>query len=133
MRIRLVSAFCTLLVLGYLAVNYANSQEAGQSNKAGFMRLKLEPAKRILEGIALADFQTIKANSEQLRKLSLDEGWMVLQTEAYHQRSQDFKKSLDLISRMCEEKDLDGVALAYMQMTMRCVQCHKMLRDSRKP
>jgi cytochrome c556 len=97
------------------------------------MRLKLEPAKKILEGIALADFQTIKANSEQLRKLSLDEGWMVLQTEAYHQQSQDFKKSLDLISRMCEEKDLDGVALAYMQMTMRCVQCHKMLRDSRKP
>ncbi len=132
-RICLVSTFCAMVVLGYWAVNYATGQEAGQASKVGFMRLKLEPAKKILEGIALADFQTIKANSEQLRKLSLDEGWMVVQTEAYHQQSQDFKKSLDLISRMCEEKDLDGVSLAYMQMTMRCVQCHKMLRDSRKP
>jgi hypothetical protein len=105
------------------------SQEPGQSPSAGFMRLKLEPAKKVLEGIALGDFQMIRSNSEQMRKLALDASWMVIQTEAYSSHSQDFQRSLSLINRMCDDEDLDGVTLAYMQMTMRCVQCHKMLRD----
>jgi len=109
------------------------SQEPGQASKAGFMRLKLEPAKKILEGIALGDFQTIRTSSEQLRKLSLDADWMVMQTEAYSQHSKEFQSSLNLIRRMCDDSDLDGVTLAYMQMTMRCVQCHKMIRDVRIP
>ena len=71
----------------------------------------------------------VRGYSEQLRKLALDESWMVIQTENYQRHSRDFRNSLNLISRMCEEEDLDGVTLAYMQMTMRCVQCHKMLRD----
>jgi hypothetical protein len=109
----------------------AVSQEPGQSPSAGFMRLKLEPAKKVLEGIALADFQMIRSNSEQMRKLALDASWMVVQTEAYSNHSQDYQKSLSLINRMCDEEDLDGVTLAYMQMTMRCVQCHKTLRDTK--
>lgn len=109
------------------------SQEPGQEKKSTFMRLKLEPAKKILEGIALADFKMIRANSEQMRKLALDADWMVIQTEEYRKHSQEFQSSLNLISRMSDESDLDGVTLAYMQMTMRCVQCHKMLRDGQIP
>lgn len=122
-------------LIGIVAITGAAliSQEPGQASKAKFMRLKLEPAKKILEGIALGDFQMIRTNSEQLRKLSLDADWMVMQTEDYHKHSQEFQNSLHLISRMSDESDLDGVTLAYMQMTMRCVQCHKMIRDVRKP
>lgn len=133
MRFR--SSFITACLLCLIAIKTASvtSQEPGQTRSAGLMRLKLEPAKKILEGIALADFQMVRTNSEQLRKLALDADWMVMQTEAYHQHSQEFQSSLNLISRMSDESDLDGVTLAYMQMTMRCVQCHKMMRDDRKP
>ncbi len=123
-----------LLVSSFIgAGGYLISQEPGQASKAGFMRMKLEPAKNILEGIALANFDTIRKNTEQIRKLTLDEGWMVRQTEEYRAQSKEFQRTLNLINRGAEEKDLDAVTLAYMQMTLRCVQCHKTLRDVAKP
>lgn len=133
MRYRISVTILCLLAIVVVKAASLTSQEPGQASKAGFMRLKLEPAKKILEGIALADFQMIRTNSEQLRKLSLDADWMVMQTEAYNQHSKEFQSSLHLIGRMCDDSDLDGVTLAYMQMTMRCVQCHKMIRDVRIP
>lgn len=133
MRYRMsITILCLAAMFAFKATSLT-SQEPGQASKAGFMRLKLEPAKKILEGIALGDFQMIRVNSEQMRKLSLDADWMVMQTEQYNRHSKDFQSSLNLISRMCDESDLDGVTLAYMQMTMRCVQCHKMIRDVRIP
>lgn len=124
-------AIVVLVCLPFLATKHSVlvSQEPGQVPRSDFMQLKLEPAKKVLEGIALGDFQMIRSNSEQMRRLSLDASWMVVQTKAYSKHSQDFQSSLNLINRMCEEEDLDGVTLAYMQMTMRCVQCHRMLRD----
>ncbi|MBX3423721.1 MAG: hypothetical protein KF752_19360 [Pirellulaceae bacterium] len=110
-------------------VNIVFGQEPGSGDKQSFMRLKLEPTKKIIEGIALGDFPMIRSNTEQLRKLALDQGWLVLQTETYAKHSRDFQSSLNLMRLMCDQQDLDGVTLAYMQMTMRCVQCHKMLRD----
>jgi hypothetical protein len=132
MKKRIIIASC-LLVASFTVGGYVASQEPGQSPKAGFMRMKLEPAKNILEGIALSNFDMIRKNSEQIRKLTLDEGWMVRQTEEYRKHSREFQRTLTLLNRACEEKDLDGATLAYMQMTMRCVECHKSLRDNVKP
>lgn len=133
MRVRISITIICLLALVAMKGASLTSQEPGQAPNAGFMRLKMDPAKKILEGIALGDFQMIRTSSEQMRKLALDADWMVMQTEEYHRHSQDYQSSLNLLSRMCDESDLDGVTLAYMQMTMRCVACHKMIRDARVP
>ena len=133
MRIRISITLICLLAIVVVRSASLTSQEPGQAPKAGFMRLKMEPAKKILEGIALGDFQMIRTNSEQMRKLALDADWMVMQTEEYNKHSREYQSSLNLLSRMCDESDLDGVTLAYMQMTMRCVACHKMIRDVRIP
>lgn len=101
-------------------------------SKAGIMRMKLEPAKKILEGIALGDFQTVRKNTEQIRLLTLDESWMLVQTEKYREHTKNFERSLNLLNRLCDEKDIEGVTLAYMQVTMRCVECHQALRGDSK-
>ncbi len=36
------------------------------------------------------------------------------------------------IVRQAENKNIDGVALAYSQLTLSCVNCHKLLRDSKE-
>jgi hypothetical protein len=115
------------LTLGVAHLMSQESKERG--SKAGIMRMKLEPAKNILEGIALGDYQSVKKNTEQIRLLTLDEKWMYLQTETYREHTKNFERSLNLLKRMCDEKDMDGVTLAYMQVTMRCVECHRTLRD----
>lgn len=92
------------------------------------MRLKLEPAKGVLEGIALADFEMITKNAGTIRNLMLDEGWMVKQTEDYRRQSDEFRKVVEQLRVASEAKNIDGATLAYVQMTLRCVQCHQSLR-----
>lgn len=122
----------TFLLVGVGIKTLSVSQENQSTlSSAGIMRLKLEPAKNILEGIAVADFQAVRKHTEQLRLLTLDSKWMVLQSEGYRTQTKNFERSLNLLNRMCDEKDMDGVTLAYMQVAMRCVECHRMIRDGK--
>jgi hypothetical protein len=101
-------------------------------NKVGeFMRGKLDHANRLLEGIAIGDFDLIAKHADRLRLLSLESNWKVLQTSDYVQHSIDFRRAIDAIADAAEDKNLDGAALAYVDMTMRCVACHKHVRDVR--
>lgn len=106
------------------------SQEPGTSKVTTFMKLKLVPAKNLLESIAKSDFDSIQQNSERMRKLLLDENWMVHQTQLYRDHSKQFSKSLDLLHRAAKEHDIDTCLVAYMQMTMKCVQCHESIREA---
>ncbi len=116
--------------LAFLVIGRDDSvgQEPGQAKTSTFMRLKLEPAKNILEAIALADYSMIAKNAGTIRNLMLDEGWMVEQTEDYRRQSEEFRKVVEQIRDAANQKNLDGATLAYVQMTIRCVQCHQALR-----
>jgi cytochrome c556 len=103
-------------------------QEPGQGKTSTFMRLKLEPAKAILEGLALEDYAMITKNAGTIRNLMLDEGWMIVQTEDYRRQSDEFRKAVEQLREAANQKNLDGATLAYVQMTIRCVQCHQSLR-----
>ncbi len=92
------------------------------------MRLKLEPVKGVLEGIALSDFDSISKNAGRIRTLLLDENWMVVQSEDYRSQSIEFRKAVEQLKQAADNKNIDGATLAYMQMTLRCVQCHQALR-----
>lgn len=126
----LFTVVCLVAGTTWCVAHLVSQEPQARSSKVGIMRMKLEPAKSILEGIALGDFQSVQKSTEQIRKLTLDSNWMHIQTEKYRENTSNFERSLNLLKRMCEEKDMDGVTLAYMQVTMRCVECHRDLRDS---
>jgi hypothetical protein len=128
-KTNLIVAGCLLAGLTLGVAQLVSQEPQSQSSKVGIMRMKLEPAKSILEGIAVGDFQSVRKNTEQIRLLTLDEKWMYVQSEKYREHTKNFERSLNLLKRMCDEKDMDGVTLAYMQVTMRCVECHRTLRD----
>ncbi len=133
MRIKTAALFSVIALFAAVGSVWSINQEPSDKvTKAAIMRLKLEPAKKILEGIALGDFQAVRKNTEQIRLLTLDESWMLVQTDDYRQQTKNFERSLNLLNRMCDEKDIEGVTLAYMQVTMRCVECHQRMRDLRK-
>ncbi|MCL6644623.1 MAG: hypothetical protein K6U88_06545, partial [Dehalococcoidia bacterium] len=41
------------------------------------------------------------------------------------------RRAVDAVSAAAKQKNLDGASLAYMQMTLNCVRCHKYLRSNR--
>lgn len=106
------------------------AQTATQPDQvAPFMRVKLTHSQDVLEGLAVEDFDLIDRGAQQLSLTSEDASWQVLQTEDYARMSADFRRSCDRLREAARAKNLDGAALAWMEVTMKCVQCHKYIRD----
>jgi hypothetical protein len=98
---------------------------------AFFMRAKLGHSQHVLEGLTLADFDLIARGAKELSLASQASSWEVLQTADYARQSSEFRRSCDLLHRAADEKNLDGAALAWMEVMMKCIQCHKYVRDER--
>lgn len=95
------------------------------------MQLKLEKAKKILEGLALEDYEMIGKNARSLKLLSLEAGWNVIQTEEYTTQSRDFRRTCDLIAEAAKDKEIGRAALGYVALTVRCVECHAYMRENK--
>lgn len=95
-----------------------------------FMRAKLAHADHVLEGLAVEDFEMIERAAQELSLASLDSNWQVLQTEDYVRQSAEFRRSCDALKKAAQEKNLDGATLAWLEVTLKCVQCHKYVRDA---
>lgn len=73
----------------------------------------------------------IAKNSQAMSLLSLESNWQVLQTTEYLDRSKEFRRAADALTQAAKKKNLDGAALAYVQLTMNCINCHKYVRGVR--
>ena len=98
---------------------------------AVFMRAKLAHSSEVLEGLALEDFDMIGRGAQELSLASQASSWQVLQTEDYARQSAEFRRSCDTLRSAAKAKNLDGAALAWMDVTMKCIQCHKYVRDQK--
>jgi hypothetical protein len=95
------------------------------------MMSKLINAQKVLEGVTLGDFAKISNHADKLLAISKQLEWKVLHTPEYELYSNEFRSNTrDLIKR-AKEKNIDGAALAYIDMTLTCVRCHKHVREVR--
>lgn len=125
--LRVASSLVLWLGIASLAV----AQQPVKLSRAELMKQKLQASEKILEGLALEDYEAILRQSQRISLLTLEESWNVLQTVDYRRESEEFRRAVDALSAAAKQKNLDGAALAYMQVTLNCVRCHKYLRSSR--
>lgn len=118
--------FLTVVVLLALASGRAGGQETDKV--AIFMRAKLEHSQKVLEGLTLEDYDKIAKHAQEMSLLSQAATWQVLQTPEYHDRSVEFRRTVDGITEAARKKNLEAAALAYVDATMKCVSCHKYVR-----
>lgn len=129
---RRITAGLVSCVVAVAALELLGGAQRTPPNKvADFMRLKLTHAQRLLEGLAVEDFDAIVKHAQELSLLSQEATWKVLQTEEYLQHSLEFRRTAYAIKKAGEDKNLDGAALAYVDMTMKCINCHKYVRGVR--
>ena len=64
-----------------------------------------------------------------MKKLSMESGWNVQTTPAYLKLSSEFRDSAERLRKAAEKKNIDGSTLAYFEVTLNCVRCHKYIRD----
>ncbi len=97
-----------------------------------WMRQKVTASQNILADLTKADYEAIEKNAKSMIAVGYLEKWIRADTPEYQTMLRDFlhaNKSLALAAR---EKNLDGATLAYLQLTLSCVNCHKVVRDHSK-
>ncbi len=73
----------------------------------------------------LRDFERVAKNAQQISLMSLDTTWQVLQSAEYAQKSAEFRVSANELADAARAENLDAATLAYVKMTINCVNCHK--------
>jgi hypothetical protein len=95
------------------------------------MQKKLAAAQKVLEGIATNDFDKIGKQADELTAVSKEAEWRVIKTPQYELYSNDFRRTADDLAKSAKEKNIDGAALKYVELTLTCVKCHKYVRETR--
>lgn len=113
--------------------------QAGQPNpprtRREFMRQKLDFSKDVLEGLSLEQFASIERSAKALKKLSEAAEWEVPtipNATDYVAQTTEFQRICDELAKQAKARNIDGATLAYLKLTMNCVQCHKFVRFASK-
>ncbi len=93
-----------------------------------FMRTKLAASQKVLEGLVVEDFDLITKGAGEMVVVAGAAAFMVSDDPAYVEHADDFRRILNKLVVAAKEKRLDGATLAYVDMTMSCVECHKQVR-----
>jgi hypothetical protein len=114
----------------------ANGQDKKQPDRdeilAAMMQKKLKSAHLVLDGVAIADFKKVQTGGEELIKLAKSETWQLIRSPHYERHSADFVHRTETLVKKAKEKNIDGTALAYVEMTLSCVRCHTYVREHRR-
>jgi len=122
-----------LAVLLLLPPLPAAAQEAPlEEDSKVFMQAKLKHSQAILAALVTEDFDGIAKGAQELSLLSRASQWKVLQTPEYVTRSNEFRREVDALTNAAKKKNLEGATLAYVKVTMNCVECHKYVRGIRQ-
>lgn len=114
--------------------NVSSRQENGQQTERAddvFMQRKLQLSQDALLGLVTEDFGLLQRAAEGLESMSRKAEWEVHTTEEYKQFSAEFRRTARSMTKQAQEKKIDGTSLAYMQLTLSCVECHKYTRGVR--
>ncbi len=118
-----------LLVLGGTSSRHGVAQ--APDGLKSLMLKKLKNAQLVLEGLALKDFPRISSAAEELIQISRTEEWAVFKTPRYELHSNEFRRAAEAIIQKAQDKNLDGAALAYFDLTRTCLRCHQYVREVR--
>jgi hypothetical protein len=97
-----------------------------------FMRQKLQASQAVLAGLASGDYEAIGRNAQAINVVEQLEKWLRANTPGYRTQLRLFEFADRELIRAAREKNIDAATLAYNQLTISCVNCHKIIRDVAK-
>lgn len=119
-------------IAGAVLVGLSGFESHAQNpNLRDFMRAKLKHSQKVLEGLVLDDMDSVVQAAQEMKLLSLETNWQVLQTEKYVAFSRQFRADTDALADAAKKNNLTVATSAFNRVTTRCVECHKYVRDVR--
>lgn len=100
-----------------------------------WMQLKLQMSQEILAGLTRGDFQAVETHAQKMNVVNFMEKLVTADKphyKEYTRQLQAFETANRELLRQSAAKNAEGATLAYVQLTISCVQCHKLIRDAKK-
>lgn len=119
-----------ILVSLFAATTSTHSQAEGRSGVKEAMRRKVAYSQQVLVGITLGDYGLIANNAEKFLQLSNKTNWYSRHVPEYELFFNEFRRNAEDLMKAGQQRNLDAASLAYLQMTLSCVSCHKFIRKS---
>jgi hypothetical protein len=129
-RIFVLLTLALLVCLPFVAAG-GHEPPKKQADVKELMKQKLQHSQKVLEAITTDDFDGLAKHADELILLSKEAEWKVLKTPRYETYSNDFRRNAEALIESAKEKNLDAAALAYVDLTLNCVKCHKHVREVR--
>ena len=134
--------FALLVGVGLLtaAVGYADKPADKPADKdppklptkKELMAAKLKQAQAVLEGIALSDFGKIGDASDELVRVTRANDFLnAYKGDDYLFELNTFKRAATMVGNKARDKNMDGVMVAYNDLTLSCLKCHQAMRDKK--
>ncbi|MEZ6063394.1 MAG: hypothetical protein R3C19_23860 [Planctomycetaceae bacterium] len=95
-----------------------------------FMRQKLKASNQILEGLMVDDMTMVDKAAGALLTMSKAEQWRASNDVMYLQHSREFSTAVEEMQKKAQKDSLDGASLAWINVTMKCIQCHEWVRNT---
>lgn len=95
------------------------------------MRQKLEQSQLILGAVVTSDWAALERHSRELERLTSEPAWAVLKTPEYARQSTAFLHATQDLVKAATDHDLEAAPLAYVSLTLSCVQCHRYVAKAR--
>ncbi len=109
----------------------AGVQTAKQSPVEALMKAKAGYAHRLLDAVVLGELETVRDQAFRLKAVAETQDWNVMSTPEYVRETDAFIRAADRLLQAATSKSTEAAALAYVEVTLSCVHCHRYVRANR--
>jgi hypothetical protein len=94
------------------------------------MAAKLKHTQAILEGLTLNDMGKVSTASDELILVTRANDFLnAYKGDEYQYHLKTFRKASLAVGKKARDKNVDGVMVAYNDLTLSCLKCHQAMRD----
>ena len=105
-------------------------QDEHAVSRRDFMRTKLLFTQNIFEGLTTGDFDAIETAIKEVQGVTEGEQWIAIDNEKYRKLTEEFTTSTKRLMEAAKSKNIDATALRYYELSTRCIDCHKHIRNA---
>jgi cytochrome c556 len=125
------ATFFLTTVVALLGISVASNDNADRDAQQKIMTAKLESAQKVLEGLSSNNYELVGRHADLLIQVSKQMEPRLPKTAQSEMNSNDFRRAAQTIAEQAKAKNSEGIALAFSDLTMSCVRCHKHVREVR--
>jgi hypothetical protein len=101
--------------------------------ESAIMRAKVKESQALLDAIAREDFKKVREHASALARISDGAEFLnAHKAEEYMVQARMFRRIVGTMATKAEDRNIDGVMLAYMDMSNSCLKCHQYTRDRKR-